>query len=166
MRHAYARVAITVRREEPNGIRFIWFSEKLSESSEIANSQFEVFLCCFSDCPAEEGWRQRRTAGKVWVPSSSHLHAEPNFASSSLGHSAQRRRPYVLISKSLKWECLSTSEVHCSSWNYLQKAPSTVPAVTIKWYVSLLFLLIKLGAMINIPYQCFVKVRWRKINLN
>lgn len=106
MRHAYARVAITVRREEPNGIRFVRFSEKLSESSEIANSQFEVFLCRFPDCPAEEGWGQGRTGGKVWDPSSSHLHAEPNFTSSSLGHSAQMRKPYVLISKSLKWECL------------------------------------------------------------
>lgn len=110
---------------------------------------------------------QGRTVGKVWDPSSSHLHAEPNLASSSLGHSAQMRKLYVLISKSLKWECLS----------HLPQRYSVVYKIICRHHLaqclqwplngmSLLLLLIKLGAMINIPYQCFVKVRWKKINLN
>lgn len=40
MRDAYVRMAIVVRREEPNRIRFVRLSEKLPESSEMANSQF------------------------------------------------------------------------------------------------------------------------------
>lgn len=40
MKDTYVRMAIIVRREEPKRIRFVQLSEKLPESSEMANSQF------------------------------------------------------------------------------------------------------------------------------
>lgn len=123
-----------------------------------------MFPCHFPAYPAEEGWRWGGV-GRVWVPCGGQPDAEPDSTSPYLRHWAQMRKLNVWI---FKMGTLITppSEACCISHDGPQKARITVPAVTIKMYVSLLLLLIKLGAMRNILYQRFVKARWRKINLN
>lgn len=79
-----------------------------------------------------------KNTGNIWQPTgcSTRLHL---FLPGSLCTNEGNLRFNLKISK-MGMLIPPTSEAYCISQDDLQKTPSTVPAVTIKWYMSLLLL--------------------------